>query len=60
MEGGLSIDFIETEHALVLLVVFVSAASDGSEFSSSGVCLVGGMTLPVPPSSDGPGLSLRV
>ena len=40
--GRLSIDFIETEHALVLLMVFVSAASDGSEFLSSGVCLVGG------------------
>ena len=42
MEGGLRFDFIETEHPLVLLLVGMSAASDGSEFSSSSVCLVGG------------------
>ena len=41
IEGGLSMDFIETEHPLTFTVVCLSSASSGSDLSS-GVSLVGG------------------
>ena len=36
-------DFIETEQPLTLLLGGISVASFGSKFSTSGVCIVGGM-----------------
>ena len=44
-EGGLSIDFIDTEQLLTLPVRGLSAASVGSGFSFSSVCLVGGRSV---------------
>ena len=41
IEGGLSIDFIDTEHPLTFTAMGLSAASVGSDLSSR-VCLVGG------------------